>query len=63
MTVLNAPLQNFMVPCKQGGHFIRISLRQLRAAFNIREKEGNGAGREVIHYFFPMQIQLPVLLS
>lgn len=63
MMILNAPVQNFMVPRKQRGHFLWILLCQFRAAFNIREKESNGARWEIIHYRARMQTQVPVFLS
>jgi hypothetical protein len=43
---LNGSVQHFMMPRKQGEHFIRILLCQFRAAFNIGKKKSHCACRD-----------------
>ena len=40
---LDGLVQDFIVPRRQGRHFVRIFLRQIRASFDVGKEEGNGA--------------------
>jgi hypothetical protein len=45
----NRPVQNLIMPRKQGGHFVRMFLREFCTAFDVGEEEGDSAGGNAIH--------------
>jgi hypothetical protein len=48
--------QNFMVTREQVGHRIGMLLRDFGTAFNVSEKEGDGAGWQIVHILLLIKI-------